>query len=166
MYFRRKSTARKQRESRRSTQPVPTDLLQRIKQSDLAEEKEFEESTEINTKPKTDTTQSSEEVKIQVTRSEEFAKDQETNIQKTQEDKKESGGGGGGGEKGGKGGLPIPIQSAYKPYNRPVSKLLSDEEEGCRLVISEVLSSTPSMSEQNSSMYTCIVYMYSIHVCT
>lgn len=157
VYFRRRSTARKQRETRRSTQPVPTDLLQKIKQSDLAEEKEFEESTEITTKSKTDMTQSNENVKVQVTLSEGVTKNRETDVEKTQEDKKESEG------KGGK--TFLPIQSAYKPYNRPTSKLLSDEEEECRLVISEVLSSTPpSTSEQNSSMCTCAVLHCSLHL--
>ncbi len=39
--------------------------------------------------------------------------------------------------------IKVPVQSAYKPSNRPVSKLISDDGEPCQVMISEQLSTTP-----------------------
>lgn len=43
--LRRKSAAKKHREQRRSTQPVPTDLLERISRHDTLEEHQLEQQT-------------------------------------------------------------------------------------------------------------------------
>ena len=151
IFVRRRSVARRQRETRRSTQPVPTDLLQRIKQSDAVEEKELEESLggsgTTNAEPKVVMKQNdtSPEEKItpvedpstSKTKAEEIDSQGKGTVVIEQEEKK------GGGEKV---GLPVPLQSAYKPANRPASKLISDEEEVCHVIISETLSTEPPPS--------------------
>lgn len=141
-FSRRKAIARKARETRRSTQPVPTDLLQRIKQSDEVEEKELEDSlggtikqqTTLHNEEKkltdTDTTHEQTKSPTEHTNAVEVKSpilvpniEEDTNTDKTTTAKV--------------------LQSAYKPASRPASKILSDDDSQPSVVISEILSNTP-----------------------
>ena len=161
-YFitRRRSTARRQTKSRRSTQPVSTELLQKIKQGDIMEEKQFEESlggTVSNEIPKV----------ILRNEQNEESKNDITALQQTAETKDEVKDPAKGPEQDTKGpdseengseqcledetkglvekdGICRSVQSAYKPSNRPASKLIADDDiETFQVVISEELSSNP-----------------------
>lgn len=150
LIFRRKTTARKARETRRSTQPVPTDLLQRIKQSDEVEEKELEDSLggSGTTKPQNVLHNEDKNTTNDSTPDPAWRKGPEhTNI----------------GEQNSKdmqvptvetntsSGKTAVLQSAYKPANRPASKILSDDESQPSVVISEVLSNSPTTINQQQS---------------